>query len=299
MLFFVNRLKYFSLNQTKTNNLGLIAGRGRLPFMVADGARRAGLRVICVGLRDSAEPELAEHVDQFHWVGVARPGAWIRKLRAAGVSRAIMVGSVRKSNIYTPLRILRYLPDWRAVRVWYGRLRGRDKRNDTLLAALADELASGGVILENSVQYCEEHLAPEGTLGKTQPSDRIQKDIAFGWDIVKRMGDLDIGQAIAVKEREVIAVEAIEGTDEMIVRAGGLCRAGGWVLIKCAKPDQDMRFDVPTIGPGTIENLHTHKAAAVCIEAGKTLIVDKEQTLQLADKYNIAVFGRKTPETTD
>ncbi|GAG53279.1 unnamed protein product, partial [marine sediment metagenome] len=176
-----------------------------------------------------------------------------------------MVGRVAKRRIYTPWRILQYLPDWRAFRIWYGRLRRRDKRNDTLLTALADELASGGIILENSVKYCKEHLAREGIITNCKPREKVLADIEFGWRIVKRMGDLDIGQAIAVKEREIIAVEAIEGTDRMIERAGSLCRSGSWTLIKTAKPRQDMRFDVPTIGPGTIENLRKNRASCVVV----------------------------------
>ena len=271
--------------------MGLIAGQGRLPFLVADGARAAGLRVACVGLKEQADPDLAQHVDFFCWVPLARPGRWIKKLRRQGVTGAIMVGRVAKRRIYTPGRILQYLPDWRAFRIWYGRLRGRDKRNDTLLAALADELATGGIILENSVQYCKEHLAREGVMTKCQPARAVLNDIEFGWEIVKRMGELDIGQALAVKEREVIAVEAMEGTDAMIERAGSLCKAGGWTLIKTAKPNQDMRFDVPTIGPGTIENLKKNNAACLAVEAGKTLILDLPETVELADRYKIAMVG--------
>ncbi|MBN1764305.1 MAG: UDP-2,3-diacylglucosamine diphosphatase LpxI [Sedimentisphaerales bacterium] len=273
--------------------LGLIAGQGRLPFLVADGARSVGLEVICVGFRDQAEPELARHVDTFYWVPIARPGRWIKRLRRHNITSTIMVGRVAKRRIYTPWRILQYLPDWRAFRIWYGRLRHKDKRNDTLLRAVADELATGGIILENSVQYCKEHLAREGVMTKTQPSEAIKRDIEFGWQIVKRMGDLDIGQAIAVKEQEVIAVEAIEGTNRMIERAGGLCRAGGWTLIKTAKPGQDMRFDVPTIGTDTIENLKKHGAACVVVEAHKTLILDLPQTIKLADQYKIPILGHQ------
>jgi len=251
------------------------------------------MRVVCVGLQDQAEAELAECVDRFYWSGVARPGRWIKKLRREGVTDTIMVGRVAKRRIYTPWRILQYLPDWRAFRIWYGRLRHRDKRNDSLLRALADELAAGGIILEDSTKYCKEHLAREGVMTHTKPGEQVCRDIEFGWEIVKRMGDLDIGQAIAVKEQEIIAVEAIEGTDAMIERAGALCRAGGWTLIKTAKPDQDMRFDVPTIGPGTIENLKKNKAGCVVVEAGKTLIVDMPETIQLADKMKIAIVGYK------
>ena len=275
----------------ENDTIGLIAGQGRLPFMVAQGAKRAGLKVACVGFRDQADPLLADEVDSFKWVSVARPGGWIRELRRQGVKDTIMVGRVAKTNIYTPFRILQYLPDWRAFRVWYGRLGKKDKRNDTLLCALADELAGGGVVLVDSTKYIEENMAAVGILTKTKPNETIANDIEFGWDIVKRMGDLDIGQAIAVKEQEVIAVEAIEGTNKMIKRAGELCRAGGWTLIKTGKPNQDMRFDVPTVGPDTIEKLRDSGSKCLAIEAGKTIIVDLEQTLALADKNKICIVG--------
>jgi len=273
--------------------VGLIAGQGRLPFLVADGARAAGLKVACIGLRDQADPALREHVDSFDWAGLARPGRWIKLLRCKEVTDAIMVGRVAKRRIYTPWRIWQYLPDWRAFRIWYLRLRHKDKRNDSLLRALADELATGGVILENSVKYCQEHLARNGVMTSRSPAESIIRDIEFGWNIVKQMGRLDIGQAIAVKEKEVIAVEAMEGTDEMIERAGRLCRTGGWTLIKVAKPHQDMRFDVPTIGPATIENLKKNNAACLAVEAEKTLIIDLPDTIKLADQLKIIIVGRK------
>ncbi len=284
--------KNFKLSHT--NTLGLIAGQGRLPFLVADGARKAGVQVICAALVDQADPSLKDHVQVFKYVPLARPGAWIRHLRQFGAGNTIMVGRVAKQNIYTPRRILHYLPDWRAFRIWYGRLRGRDKRNDTLLCAIAEELASGGIHLTDSTQYCQEHLARQGVMTSCHPTAAQLEDIEFGWSIVKRMGDLDIGQAIAVKEREVIAVEAIEGTDEMIKRAGSLCRSGGWTLIKTAKPDQDMRFDVPTIGQSTLENLKANGAGCVIVEAGKTLIIDMPETIKLADKFKIPLVGHFT-----
>ena len=273
--------------------LGLIAGQGRLPFLVADGARKAGLRVICVGLADSAEPQLAGHVDAFFWGAIARPGGWMRKLRRRGVSRTIMVGRVAKTKIFTPFRILRYLPDWRALRIWYGRLRGKDKRNDTLLRAIADEFATGGIILEDSTMYCTDHLASAGVMTRTQPDATVQADIEFGWNIVKELGRLDIGQSLAVREREILAVEAIEGTAEMIKRAGTLCKKGGWTLIKTAKPNQDLRFDVPCVGIDTIQALKECGAKCLVIEAGKVLILDKPKTLKLADQLNIAVIGHE------
>jgi hypothetical protein len=271
--------------------LGLIAGQGRLPFLVAQGARRAGMRVICAGLADSADPTLASVVDVFFYGAIARPGGWMRKLRRHGVTETIMVGRVAKTKIYTPWRIVKFLPDWRALRIWYWRLRGRDKRNDTVLNAIAEELASGGIILVDSTQYCKEHLATEGVMTQTQPAASVRADIDFGWPIVKEIGRLDIGQAIAVREREIIAVEAIEGTAKMIERAGQLCKKGGWTLLKAAKPNQDLRFDVPCIGADTIESLAKNNARCVVVEAGKTLILDKPQTLAIADQLGIAVIG--------
>jgi UDP-2,3-diacylglucosamine hydrolase len=271
---------------------GLIAGGGRLPFMVAQGARKAGRKVVCVGFDGYVEPELAEEVDAFYAVAVARPGGWIRRLRRHGVTDAIMVGKVTKSHLFTPRRILRYLPDWRAFRIFYWRLRGKPKLTDTLLSAVADELASGGIRLENSMKYCGEHLADSGTMTRQPPGRGVDNDVEFGWPLAKKLGEMDIGQAIAVKEREVIAVEAIEGTAEMIQRAGKFCRAGGWTLIKTAKPKQDMRFDVPCVGPDTIRDLAAAKGRCLVIEAGKTVIVDKAQTLKLADELGICILGR-------
>jgi len=274
------------------NVLGLIAGEGRLPFLIAAGARRAGLKVICVGLSDTTDRSLIEQVDVFHSVAIARPGSWIRKLRKHNVTRTIMVGRVSKGRIYTPWRILRYLPDWRAFRIYYWRLRGKDKLTDSLLSAVADELATGGIVLENSTMYCKEHLAAAGVMTGTPVRPSVEEDIEFGWQIVKKLGELDIGQAIAVKEREVIAVEAIEGTAAMIERAGRLCKSGGWALIKTSKPQQDMRFDVPCVGPDTIRGLAQNGGKYLVVEAGKTIIIDKPETTELARKLGITILGR-------
>jgi DUF1009 family protein len=272
--------------------LGLIAGEGRLPFLVAAGARRAGLRVICVGLADNAEHGLANEVDVFYKVAIARPGSWIRKLRKHNVTKTIMVGRVAKSRLFTPWRILWYLPDWRAVRIYYWRLRGKDKLDDSVLGAVADELATGGIILENSTMYCKEHLATAGLMTKCQPSSSVKGDIEFGWQIAKKLGELDIGQSIAVKEKEVLAVEAIEGTAEMIARAGQFCKSGGWTLIKVSKPEQDMRFDVPCVGLDTIRSLAKNGGKCLVVEADKTIIIDKPETIKLADQLGIAILGR-------
>ena len=155
-------------------------------------------------------------------------------------------------------------------------------------------MARKGITLTNSVQYCPDHLPGPGVYTRRQPTPDQQKDIEFGWSIAKELGRLDIGQSIAVKEQEVIAVEAIEGTDHMIQRAGELCRHGGWTLIKVAKPNQDLRFDVPTVGPNTIENLNVNGGKALVFEAGKTLVIDRDKLIEAADRAGIIVVAHQS-----
>jgi hypothetical protein len=271
--------------------LGLIAGGGRLPFLVAAGAKRAGLKVICVGLAETTDQGLADEVDIFYKGAIARPGGWIRRLRKHRVTSTIMVGRVSKERLFTPWRIVQYLPDWRAFRIYYWRLRGKNTQPDTFLCAVADELQSGGIVLENSIMYCKEHLATAGVMTDKQVSQSVEGDIEFGWQIVKKLGELDIGQAVAVKEKEVIAVEAIEGTAAMVERTGKLCRSGGWTLIKVSKPQQDMRFDVPCVGPDTIRSLAENGGKYLVVEAEKTIVIDKPETIELANKLGITILG--------
>ena len=234
--------------------VGLIAGSGRLPFLVAEGVRRAGRRLVVVALRGAASGGLRGLADAFHWRGLARLGTWISTFKRHGVREAVMIGGVRKRDMYSPLRLLRCIPDWRGARLWYVRIR-KDKRDNAVLRAVADELRAEGIELVSSVRYCEEHLADEGLMTRTPVPRGAEGDVEFGWRIARASAGLDVGQAIAVKERDIIAVEAIEGTDAMIQRAGALCRVGGWTLIKVARPHQDMRADVPTIGPETLKHL--------------------------------------------
>jgi DUF1009 family protein len=248
--------------------------------------------VAVVALRGCTDPALRELADTFCWRGIVRLGSWIRALKRAGCREVIMAGPVRKARMFAGprwLQWLQYLPDWTSIRVWY--FRARDKRNAALLRAVADELERRGLTVIDSTRYCPEGLAEPGVLTPWEPARAVLDDSDFAWPLAKQIAALDIGQAVAVKEREIIAVEAIEGTDKLIARAGELCPAGGWTLVKVAKPQQDMRFDVPTIGPQTIENLHLARAAGLVVEAGKTLVLKREQTL--ARRYHIAVVGRR------
>lgn len=281
-----------SVRANESEPVGLIAGSGRVPFLVADGVRKAGRPLVVVGLRGSASTRLMDLADEFEWAGITRIGSWLAALRKRGVHEAVMIGGVRKKEIYSPLRLLRYIPDVRTAVLWYLKLR-KDKRDNAVLMAVADELRKDGIELVSSVKYCREHLAAEGLMNQVPLPRGSETDVEFGWRIARASADLDIGQSIAVKERDIIAVEAMEGTDAMIRRAGRVCRVGGWTMVKVARPKQDMRFDVPTIGPGTIRNLKDAKCVCLVVEAGKTMIVDKPATLALADKLGIAVVGKK------
>lgn len=269
----------------------MIAGGGEMPLMVVQNAKRAGQRVVVIGLRGWADPALRDVADRFYWSGIPKLGRMVRLFLREKAHKLILAGWVRKSDMYGRFRILRHLPDWTTIRLWFFDV--PDKRTDSLLRALADFFAGRGIIMEPCVKYCMDSMAPDGVLTKSQPSAAQLRDIEFGWPVAKEMGRLDIGQSIAVKEQEVIAVEAIEGTDRMIERAGQLCRSGGWALIKVAKPNQDMRFDVPTIGPDTIENLKKHGARMLVIEADKTFIVNQTAVRELADRYGITIIARR------
>jgi len=271
--------------------VGLIAGSGRLPFLVAGGMRKTGRPVIVAALAGLASPRLKDLADIFTWVSIARLGGWLRFFRRRDVHEAVMIGGVRKKVMFSPLRYLRYIPDLRAIRIWFGTI-NQDRRDNLVLLAVADELRREGIELVSSVKYCKEHLADEGLMTRTPVPPSAEGDVDFGWDIARASAGLDIGQTIAVKDRDIIAVEAMEGTDAMIRRAGRVCRVGGWTLVKVARPKQDMRFDVPTVGPGTIRNLKDSKCICMVVEAGKTLIVDKSATLALADRLKIAVIGK-------
>jgi DUF1009 family protein len=269
--------------------LGLIAGEGVFPILVARGARAAGRTVVCAAFSGHAWPDLAQDCDVFRWVGIVRCNQWVQLLRNAGCSEAIMVGRVNKSQIYDRWRYFRYIPDWRTIKLFWRVVR-RDKRPQAILQALVDELASAGITLIDSTHYCPEHLATPGVMTRRQPTEAQWEDIRFGNEICRTVSRLDIGQSIAVLDRDVIAVEAVEGTNAMIERAGKLCRVGGWTLIKMAT-NHDMRVDVPTVGTTTIEKLAAAKAACLVLEAGKTIMLEKPKVLELADRYKIAVVG--------
>jgi DUF1009 family protein len=272
--------------------VGLIAGGGRFPFVFAEKARSVGIPVVCIGLRGSADPGIAAFVSRFHWALPAQIGRVVRLFKRAGVSRLVMAGKVHKADIlHRPWKIFTLLPDLRTLRFWFFRKRP-DNRDDSLMLALIEEFAEDGLSVESALDLCPELLVRPGLLTRRPPTAREEVDIAFGWELAREMGRLDVGQSVAVKERAVLAVEAIEGTDRAILRAGELCRAGGFVVVKVAKPSQDMRFDVPTVGISTVENLYRAGGRVLAIEAGRTIVIDQAETVALADRYGLSIVAR-------
>jgi DUF1009 family protein len=270
--------------------IGLLAGSGRFPILFAEAAKQQGLPVACVGIKYEAPEDLRSLCVSFDVVGIAKLGAMIRAFQRQGVEKVVMAGKVTKNVMYTPWRTLQLMPDWRTVIMWYRR--GRvDNRDDSILLGVIAEFERDGITFASALDYCPELLVKDGILTRRAPNAAEQKDIEFGWHLAKEMGRLDVGQSVAVKERAALAVEAIEGTDRCIERAGQLCRVGGWALVKVAKPQQDMRFDVPTIGTATIENLHKAGARVLAIESGKTILLDQPAVIALADQYGLSIVA--------
>ncbi len=270
--------------------VGLIAGQGLLPLLVAEGIRQSGKRVACIGLRGQFDPALPALCDEFAEAGILRLGRWVKIARRFGIREAVMVGRVSKAKMHDPWRIFQDVPDLRALLLWYRQLR-HDHRTPTLLTALADNLAQDGVTLIESTRYITEHLAHAGVMTKTHPDALQSSDIAFAMPLLEELLRLGIGQSISVREKDTIAVEALEGTDRMIARSGELCKAKGWTLLKSARDDHDRRADVPTIGARTIENLHAAGGRALAVGAGKVILLDKPAVIAAADRLSIAIVG--------
>lgn len=270
--------------------LGLIAASGRLPLIVAQGMVASGHPVHCLGLSGQYAPELPALCTRFREARVLRPASWGKLLRRMDVEYAVMVGRVDKASLmHSWTAIIRNRPDWKSL-LGYWTIR-KDRRSHVMLAAVADALAKDGVHLIDSTAHIPDHLAAEGLMTRRSPSGGQRADIDFGWPILQELLRLDIGQAITVREGDIVAVEAVEGTDRMIERTGSLCRSVGWTLLKSARTGHDRRSDVPTIGPQTIQRLHEAGGRCIAIGAGDVIIIDKPDTLALADKLGVAVVG--------
>jgi len=265
--------------------VGLISGMGELPKAIALDAKARGYRVVAVALEPLADPALSDIADEIRWINVGKLGAIIKYLKRAGVTKAVMAGKVPKSLLYEG----KIIPDVKAIKLLFSL---KDRRDDSILLAITGELEKEGISLLKTTDFCAGLLAPEGVLTKKSPSGGELKDISFGWKIAKEMGRLDIGQTVVVKNRAVMAIEAIEGTDEAIRRGGRLAGPGA-VVVKVAKPHQDMRFDVPGAGTDTLRAMIEIGAAVLAVEAEKTILIGKDRLIKEADRAGISLVGHK------
>jgi DUF1009 family protein len=270
--------------------LGLIAGYGDLPKSVAEEARAKGYEIVAVGLEPLAEKSLSSVVDEIRWINVGKLGQVISFLKKSGVKKAVMAGKVPKTLLYKS----KITPDLRAIKLLFSL---KDKSDDSILLALTKELKKEGITLLNTTDFTISLLTPEGVLTKEVPTENEWKDIAFGWRIAKEIGRLDIGQTVIIKNQAVMAIEAIEGTDEAIKRGGTLAGSGA-VVIKVSKPQQDMRFDVPVVGLDTIRSMLEVKARVLAVESGKSIIIGKEQLIKEAEEEGITIVGVSDTTTT-
>ena len=273
--------------------IGILAGWGRYPVAVAEAVRDRGGRTAILSIRDHADAALEPLADVHGHVGVAEIGAAVDFFRRSGARRATMAGKIHKAKIFARNAWRRHLPDWTGLTTFWPHFvsRRRDNRDDSLLGAIAAAFDAFGVTICPATDFAPDLLAADGVLAGPQPTPRQLADVAFGWRLAKELGRLDIGQTVVVKNRAPLALEGIEGTDECIRRAGRLCPSGGMTVVKVAKPQQDLRFDMPTIGIGTLESLAAAGAAVLAVESGRTILVEREALAARACERGIAIVS--------
>ena len=262
--------------------IGLIAGNGRFPIIFADNARKLGLFVSAVAHEGETEPDLEQHVDRIHWIRIGQLNKLINAFKGDGIRQAVMLGGIKKTHVYSTVR-----PDFRALALAARLALWKD---DDILREIAAELERDGISICESTFGLEGILVEDGPLTSRQPNKKEWGDIRYGWKIAQEIGRLDIGQCVVVKDRVVVAVEAVEGTDGAIKRGGELAKEGA-VVVKRSKPQQDLRFDLPAVGPRTIEVMESVKATVLAVEAGRTVILDRDQLVSHAERAGIAVIG--------
>ncbi len=261
----------------------LIAGNGRFPFLVLEAARSSGRTMLVAAIREEADAELEKLADGFHWISLGELSRLIELLKKHNVTHAVMAGQVKHAQIFSPIR-----PDWRLVKLLASLPR---KNTDSLIGAVAGVLAEEGITVLDSTAFLKPLLAVEGPMTKRAPNAEECANIEYGLRVARALAAWDIGQTVVVAERACVAVEAMEGTDAVILRAASLSQGRPLTVVKVAKPSQDLRFDVPVIGPGTIRTMQQANATALSVDAGKTLLLDRDELLRLADAAGVAIVG--------
>ncbi len=273
--------------------VGLLAAWGRFPVVVAEALRSDGYRVCCLGVKDHADRSLANICDEFAWVGVAKLGRAAKWFARHGVTQATMAGKIHKVNLLRRGSWWKHFPDWTTFTAFYSHFVSQrsDRKDDTLLLVVVETFARHGIEFLPATNFAPDLLIGPGQVAGRALSSMEYADVEFGWHLAKQMGGLDVGQSVCVKGQAVIAVEAIEGTDRCIARAGQLCGQGGFTVIKTAKPQQDMRFDVPTVGVGTLKTMAESGGRVLAIEASQTILLDEAEFRHCADAHGISVVA--------
>lgn len=279
------RTKPSEIDPNRPLKYGLLAGNGRFPFLVLDAARSQGVEMVVAAIKEETFPELAQHAKTIEWLHIGQLGKLIKFFQREGVTHALMAGQVKHNQIFSGA-----IPDFRMLKMLAGLL---TKNTNSLIGAVTKELASEGITVIDSTSFLTPLLAPNGILTTRLVNEKEQADIDYGIEVAREVARLDLGQTIVVSDRAVVAVEAMEGTDATILRAATLVNGRPLTVVKVAKPNQDMRFDVPVVGLPTIETMIKAKATAISITAEKTLIFDREEMLSLANKNQIAILGTK------
>lgn len=261
---------------------GLIAGNGDFPFLVFEGARKQGESLAVVAIKEETDSRIEEVAAKFVWVGIGQLGKMISFFKDEGVTKVVMAGQVKHVQLFSGA-----VPDVRMLKMLWNLPR---RNTNSLIGGIAAELEKDGIELIDSTYFLQDHLAPQGVLTNRKPNDIELENIEYGLHIAGEIARLDLGQTIVVRAKACVAIEAMEGTDATIARAGELAN-GKLTVVKVAKPDQDMRFDVPVVGMPTIETMIRSGATCLSITAGKTLIFDREAMIRLADKNKIAIVG--------
>jgi len=273
--------------------IGLVAGWGRYPVVVATALKQSGHHVCCMGIKDHADPALRQIADTYGEFGLARMGAQIRFFKQHNVTKITMAGKIDKIRLVGKLSWIKHVPDLTAMAAFYHHFFSfrRDRRDDTLLSTAVELAAKHNLEAIPATDFAPGLLVQAGRLAGPRLSQMQRRDIDFAWSIAKEIGRLDIGQTVAVNGQAALAIEAIEGTDECIRRAGKLCPSGGFTVVKVSKPQQDMRFDVPTIGMGTLQTLAEAGGRVLAIEAGKTIFIDHQEAINFARRHRISLVA--------
>lgn len=266
--------------------VGLLCGGGLLPVRVAEALKARGSRIIAVSVEGEADPALDRLAAEVHRTGLAKLGRWVKVFKAARVDALLMLGTIRKQRMFAGKVAM--LPDWRTIRFWFGRLQNR--ADHTILGALADEFEKEGIPVGTVRDFCPELLIEQGCLTRRRPSKRQWRDIRFAWPIAKQVAALQIGQCIIVKDRAVVAVEGIDGTDATLERGGALA-GGDAVGVKVLKEGHDERFDIPCIGPDTVGKLGRSGVSLLALEAQRTILLDRDEVIRRADSAGVCIIA--------